>query len=216
MKFTIYSVLLVLFCISCKGKNENPFGIDENRNKETRIADFVDNKIWNQWTSYYKQKDSNFSINKFKFLKKDTLIVSKGTIFGVFDKEFDSIYLPFLRFNPAEKKYIDLDSYQWTLDGNNEIVMDVDQEVALVNLEDKTIHRIAFRGALQWVEDAFWENDNCVVLLENSNENRLRFSEINFITKTINVYEHDATLEKKPDYFMHKLYLENLNVKQSK
>ena len=25
----------------------------------------------------------------------------------------------------SEKKYIDLDSYQWTLDGNNEIVMDV-------------------------------------------------------------------------------------------
>lgn len=124
------------------------------------------------WISYYKALQRNFSIDDFMYEDTYPLEVMEGSVPGSFDREFDIRYSDFLVYNSDSTRYIDFDSYHWSLDANNQPLFSPDQEINVVNIPKKTVTRIGFRGPSYWVEDAFWKNDSVIVLLENSYEQK--------------------------------------------
>lgn len=178
MKKSVFLFLLIVLTYSCNKIKENTVNDENRKDKKGQIEEKElglsqeNNQILKDWISYYTAKDTTFSIENFHFLKSDTLQLLKGTIHGIFDKEFDTIYSDFIVFNNQKDKYIDFDSYNWEIDKQNKITFSVDQEIDLVNVAKKTVTRIAFNGSSQWVEEAFWKNDSIVVLLENTIENQ--------------------------------------------
>lgn len=158
------------------------------------------NKTLKNWIDFYKSLDSTFSIDGFSLEESNTLTFIEGHVLGNYDKDFDTIYSNFIVFSPDKKKYIDFDSYQWTIDEKNEVQFTVDQEINLIDIENKTIQRIAFFGSSRWVENTFWENDSIVYLLENSDENLVRISKIDIISKEISTYKYQYKLNSKSEY----------------
>src|SRR5690606_8691900 len=131
----------------------------------------------------------------------------EGSVYGIFDEEFDTIYRDFLIYSENKDKYIDFDSYWWFVyDG--EISFEADQEVNLVNINEKTVERIGFSGSSEWIEDAVWLNENTVVLVGNNHENTpfIRLVDIN---KDIYYYY----LYKKPLSFRSEYFKERLKTK---
>ncbi|MBF03706.1 MAG: hypothetical protein CMP76_10455 [Flavobacterium sp.] len=203
MKKILSYVVFLLLLISCHN-HERKHTVSTRGKKLFSDSIANENEFVADWLSYYKALDTSFSFTKFKLIKKDTLHKIKGTILGSFDPKFDTIYTPFLRYDKSRTKYIDFDSYNWTLDENN-IITEIDQEIDLVNLEDKSVQRIAFRGALQWVEEAYWKNNSTVVLLENTIENKPVITEIDLVMNQVYVYEYHSSLQFKSEYFKNRL-----------
>lgn len=143
--------------------------------------------------------DSGFYQNTFKLESTTNLNLESGNIFGTFDKEFNSIYAPFLVYSPNKEQYVDFDSYHWSLEGKTP-QFEIDQEINLVNVKNKTIKRIGFRGSNELVEDAYWKNDSTVVLLENMNSTTPRISLINLTAQTSFIYTSSCTLNPKSEY----------------
>lgn len=158
------------------------------------------NIILKEWFDYYKSKDSGFSLKNFKLERIDTLSFVQGNVFGSFDENFDQAYSDFIVHNKANDKYIDFDSYQWELDKDKTMLFSPDQEINLIDVKVKTVTRIAFRGPLQWVEDAFWKNDSIIILLENSADNSPIISEIHLKSKVEKTFRYNDSLEFKSKY----------------
>ena len=158
------------------------------------------NDILLDWSNYYKSLDSSFSLDNFHLEQTDTLNFIQGNVFGIFDNEFNKVYGDFIVYSPNQEKYIDFDSYQWTMDENQTPIFSPDQEINLIDLNKQTVMRIGFNGPLQWVENAFWENDTTVFLFENSSERILIISEIDVISKKVKIFKYQDTLNVKSDY----------------
>jgi len=193
--------LLIVALVSCQTDgNEKPtFEVPKS---EVEVFDLKASAspILNEWVSYYKATDVSFSLNNFK--KKETVALSfeKGDVFGIYDNEFDTVYKAFLVYSDKGDKYIDFDSYSWSLDENGEFGAEPDQAINLVDIAKKKIQRIGFRGPSQWVEEAFWKNENTVILLENTTENQPVITEIDFQKKKITFYKYKGNVKGKSDY----------------
>lgn len=160
---SIFLVLLVTF--ACTESAEKTTA--ENSAFATKKSYFRDNHpTFRKWKNYYISLDPKLSELKFlqSSIQQNEWIT--GTVYATFDKEFNPVYLPFLVYSPDKTRYIDFDSYQWSLI-NGEPQFEADQEVDLVDLKNKTVQRIAFRGPSAVIEDVYWQNDSVVVLLEN-------------------------------------------------
>jgi hypothetical protein len=157
------------------------------------------------WMHYYRQKGVTFDAAQFELIDTALTEPIQGNVWGSFDPEFDPVYLDFLVYSPDKTKYIDLDSYQWSLGKDNEPAFDADQEINLVDLKTKTVRRIAFRGPSQQVENASWKNDSVVYLLEVSDEQELYISEVNIETGKILVYRYKHKLPFDSDYAQQRL-----------
>src|SRR5699024_11163243 len=125
------------------------------------------------WKKYYQSMQEDFDLKKFELVATSDLEIMKGSISAKYEKDFDSIYTDFLIYNPSENKYLDFDSYYWQIsekEDKKEILYNADQEINVIDLKDSTVNRIAFRGPSFTVENAFWKNENTVILLEGTYE----------------------------------------------
>ena len=190
-KLSVLLIFVILF-FSC---TEN-----EIKKHETKVLKSSSNKTLKQWLSYYTKADKNFSLDSFNFLSADTINFIEGNVFGKFDNEFNSVYLPFLIYSKNKEKYIDIDSYRWTVDEDNEIIFSSDQEIDLVDLQKETVTRIGFEGPSQWVEEAYWENDSVVVLLENNYENIPAIVKLNINNGVIKSFRYNSAISTEVYY----------------
>jgi hypothetical protein len=158
------------------------------------------NPTLSEWVNYYQNLEPNFSLNSFEFKSNDTLVIGQGNVFGNFDKNFDKIYSDFLVYRDDRKQYVDFDSYNWMLNENNLLDFSPDQEINLVDIKNKTVNRIAFRGPSQWVENVFWQNDSTIVLLENNYEKQPNILKFNLKNKTIKTFIYRDTLNFESEY----------------
>lgn len=160
------------------------------------------NSTFKKWKNYYQSEvDSTFNVNKFEFSSEDSLHIIPSNILATFDSAYNNVYSPFLIYNSSKTKYIDLDSYQWSLHPvTNEIVWEADQEINLVDLIDKNVSRIGFLGPSFTVEDAFWQNDSIVILLQNSYDRVPSIQKINFKSAKKFNYIYTDTLVKSSQY----------------
>ncbi|SRR5690554_797677 len=202
--------LYLLFCIalvSCKKeKKEAPLLNNETitvESNKTALPDELSSKLEN-WKKYYLTNDSTFDFENFQF--KDSLKINRieGSVPGVFQEEFDSVYLDFLIYSENKDKYIDFDSYWWFI-YDDEISFEADQEVNLVNINEKTVERIGFSGPSEWVEDAIWLNDKTVVLVGNNHENTPFIRIANLNRDTYYYYLYKKPLSFRSEYFKKRL-----------
>ncbi len=121
------------------------------------------------FTDYVKRLSPSFDWSKFTLTtswQEDSLLTTPFTP----DKNFYTNYGRFLKYSPDSSRFIDLDSY------NIDISQDVeghwvgsesgpDTEVSLVNPRSGKKMRLIFLGPGGTVEDAFWENNQEIVLL---------------------------------------------------
>jgi hypothetical protein len=200
----IFAVLILLFsCSQLKEKKEQ-----KQFSKTTDLETLSEklnlgansDKTFEDWINYYKTIEQTFSLNLFDFQSVDSLIFIQGNVLGSFDNNFDSIYSDFLVYRSDKKQYVDFDSYQWTLDENKKPSFSPDQEINLIDTENQTVKRIGFRGPSQWVENAFWENDSTIVLLENSYEKHPLISKIDLKNKIIRTFKYRNSLSFESQY----------------
>lgn len=196
MKTSAILVIFILF--GCSKVEPNKESLKEIP-KKTFFFVKDDNLSLNNWVNYYKNLDSTFSLEKFKFTSKGNLNLKKGSIYGTFDKKFDKIYSNFLVYNNNKNKYLDFDSSQWNIENNN-LNFEIDQEVNLVNIREEKVERIEFFGSSSWVENAYWKNDYIVVLLKNSQNRKPLISEINLKTEEITNFTYQDILKFDSNY----------------
>ena len=189
--------------ISCSEKKEKKTNDTNTNNFESKQLhfDLKTNEILKDWFDYYKSENSTFSLSDFKFERTDTLHFIKGNVLGLFDKNFDKTYTNFLVFSADKNKYIDFDSYYWTLDDEKKPLFDIDQEINLVDIKQQTVTRIGFRSSTTWVENAFWENDSTIMLLENNTENCPRITKIELKKSKSETFKYKDSMSFKPKYF---------------
>jgi hypothetical protein len=207
MKHFIYVTITLFLCISCAdSKKKNPKGhsiksyrsiqVEEPLNLEKDTA-----VVLKEWVNYYKNLEPSFSLQSFEFTAMDTLKVIPGNVYASFDADFDRIYSKFLVYQNNKEKYIDFDSYNWTANQNGDLIFSPDQEINLVDLNNKSVQRLAFRGPSQWVENIFWENDSLIVLLENNYERQPVITKIHLRKKSIATFTYHQPLSFDSDYF---------------
>ena len=196
----ILSVLVIL--ISCSVKKDKKIKDLNTDNVDFKQWDLnlETNENLKDWFDYYKSLDSTFNLSEFKFMKTDTLNFIKGNVLGVFDKNFDKIYTDFLVFSENKNKYIDFDSYYWTLDDEKKLLFDIDQEINLVDIKKQTVTRIGFRSSTSWVENAFWENDSTIILLENNTENCPRITKVGLKNSQSETFKYKDGMSFKTKY----------------
>lgn len=174
--------------------------------KDVEVSSFQKSTLHN-WEKYYQTEiDSLFSLEHFVYESKSDISKMEGTIYGIFDEQFNPIYTDFLIYSPDRKKYIDIDSYQWSVDKlTNKLMFDVDQEINLVDIPNEKVWRIGFLGPSYWVEDAFWQSDSIVMLLQNSYDQVPFIHKINIETGKQTTFVYKDTLRKKSDYVIQRI-----------
>ncbi len=98
-----------------------------------------------------------------------------------------------------------MDSYNWFVDDNNIAGFEIDQEINWVNIEEKKIYRIVFRGSSEWVEDVFWKNDSVVFLLENNYYKCPKITSINLSSGEGQQFVYNDTLAFTSTYTKERL-----------
>lgn len=152
-----------------------------------------------EWNKYYLSRKSGFKNTDFIVSPAINNEFPKGTIYATFNKEFDRTYLPFLVYSPNKEQYVDFNSYHWTLvDGEPQF--EVDQEINLVDTENKTIRRIAFCGSEELVEDVYWQDENTVILLKMIEGNTPQITSIDLKAQTSKSYTSVYKLDSPSEY----------------
>jgi hypothetical protein len=153
-----------------------------------------------KWVDYYLTLEANISADKFLLENSQQSSFDKGTILATYDKNFESQYKPFLIYSPNKQMYIDFNSSYWGIsldaEGKNEISFEADQDISLINLNQKTVRKISFKGSNTQVEEVYWKNDSIVVLLESNSDKSPAITEININSGYRSAYKYVGTLPK--------------------
>lgn len=214
----IFSFLI----ISCSGKNEKPVEneplIEEdslNFPDNSEALSFESNPTMKGWLNFYRKENAEMGMGNFELKDTEKLETMPGSVNGSFDPEFDTVYNPFLVYNPSKTMYIDLDSYHWSPDKDGKPMFEADQEVNLVSLNDKTVQRIGFYGPSHRAEDAFWMTDSVFVILENNDENKMGFQLYNLMENTVSIYNSNEPLKTGEEtYFEARLRKKGVEVRE--
>lgn len=225
MKKLHYILILFLILESCSNQNERKvdyllsnlkdtlsFNHDTEK-KEKNESTKVDSEcsvnlddllsINSIWFDYYLSEINEFSVDKFKLVKKwrESQLI-QNNILGDFDNDFNINHTKFIINSPDKTHYIDLDSYQIDIikNENGELICkggEVDQEIDWVNRKTKEIKRIGFYGSSAWIDDAKWV-DNTKVVLFGLNDSHLMINIIDLSTLDFFLFEYpDRLLDRK-------------------
>ena len=206
MKKYFYTVIILTTLSSCieskknKVQEESPVVSEPAFEPEKLDLNKKSNAILAKWVDYYQKNEPKFSLTDFDLQSTKSLKLIKGSALGNFDENYDTIYDDFLVYNSDRKQYVDFDSYGWFIDERGKPEFSTDQEINWVDIEKKTVKRIAFRGPSQWVEDAFWQNDSVIVLLENGYDKQPIITKLNLKSKSIQSFTYKDTLRFESDY----------------
>jgi hypothetical protein len=194
------------------GDTEQNLGSGEKTDFELLKGTIDSNETLQKWVNYYKSHDTNFSLDNFISAGEWTIDEIQGNVCGIFDECFERNLANLMVFSPDKKRYIDLDSYAISLDENNVAYLDADCEVNVVDIENRTVTRVAFYAIDIGgeIDDAFWENNSKVVLLETiyydiPDKCSVSISIIDLSTKKAQGFDYKNTLNFKSDYYMQRL-----------
>lgn len=208
MRFFVLFVCIYLVSCSVKTNEDTKIQTVEKHTKEKLPKLNIDESQYptlENWLNSYRKNDAAFHLSQFIFSNSITLGKLPGNIYGTFDEEFDPIYSDFLIYRNDKKQYIDMDSYNWFVDDNNTAGFEIDQEINWVNIEEKKIYRIVFRGSSEWVEDVFWKNDSVVFLLENNYYKCPKITSINLSSGKGQQFVYNDTLAFTSTYTKERL-----------
>lgn len=197
--FFVFTLML-----SCSDKKENKDSaviVSEKEKVAATEKPAAVPEIPTDWLQYYTERDSEFTPDRFRFLEERPFDLSlEGHVPGKYEEDFNPIYKPFLVFNPSKTLYLDFDSYHWSLAPDGNAGFEADQELNLIDLNNKSVSRVAFYGPSFWIEDAYWKNDSVFVTLENSYDRVLFMNEYDLKTMKKKSYQYPDTLKFSSDF----------------
>ncbi|NLN33507.1 MAG: hypothetical protein GX159_07930 [Flavobacteriaceae bacterium] len=223
MNFKSYSlsIFLAVFLISCSEKKDEPISelsvpavepIETIEEGETSsVSDLESHPSFQNWLGFYQTSAPEMSMGNFNLSDVQKLEILPGSVPGNFDPEFDETYAPFLIFNPSKTMYLDIDSYNWSVDNEGVAQFEADQEINLVDLKEKTVNRVAFFGPSYRIDDAFWVSDSIFVLLETGSDNRPGIMTYNLKDNSIYIFQHSEEISPSDkEYIQSRLEKEGL------
>lgn len=208
LRLLFFSFFLLIF-VSCNLKKEE--SIDETsienevQNNENKAVNPEVFKPLDDWKTYYHNRINDFDMANFKKQESFNLTAQKSEIVPIWSPDFNPFYKNFIRFNIDSTKYVDFMSYKLQFDEKNNLMISPDQEVVVVDLPNKKVERILFYGPSYWIEDAYFKNDSTLVLLENSNEQKPAYQEINLNTLKSDYYTYNKKVDFNSDYLKENL-----------
>lgn len=207
LKNFLFFLSLILF-LSCERKEKNisetaidstsldipkpPSSHGEFQNSRERLE---------KWVNYYRSKKSDFRLENFQKVDTFKIFLQPAVITPSFSLKFDKRYRAFLAYNADSSRYVDIDSYLLHFSKNGGVDYNTDQEIAIVDLNKKSVNRILFYGPSFWVEDAFFRNDSILMILENNNDKVPGYQEINLNTMISTAYTYKDTLNFDSKYY---------------
>lgn len=211
MKGFIFLILLLVF--SCDKKEKiNPGQNTESREVENSAELKVTDSLYTHpWFQYYQKDNPTFNPENFQLKQTSPISYQESSVIIMNKKGFNEIYKPFFVFNNSKTKYLDFDSYQWTLMPDGSAGFEADQQVNLVDFKKKEAKQIAFFGPSYWIEDAYWKGDSVAVVLGNSYDKVPFIMKYNFNKNEVKNYEYPDTLKIKTPYS--KFRLRNKGIK---
>lgn len=201
MKSLHILLLLILFSCSEKQKPSNAASTPQSSGtiiKEKKVEKPDSALI--AWFEFYYKENPGFDADKFVQTSSSAITYSPSPVAILNSKGFNEIYKPFFVFNKSGTKYIDFDSYQWFVAKDGSASFEADQQVALVDLKEKTALQIAFFGPSYRIEEAFWKGDSTAVLLGNSYEKVPFMMKFNFQKNTVQHFQYSDTLKFERPY----------------
>lgn len=153
-----------------------------------------------RWSHFYQTQDSIFELSA--FVPEDSVHVSpmKGTVKAISDPAFHAVYTPFLIFSPDSSRYIDIDSYLWTLDAYGDPSFEADQEINLIDMKTDSVTRVGFLGPSLRIEEVIWLDDTNLVLLGNQDGDRPFIQKLNLETFAGRKYLYPRRIHRDGDY----------------
>lgn len=178
MKQIIYCALaFVLMLSACKNKEKKATeadlpdedSVEINAPDTTLAPETIQRFNTAGFTDYVKKRSPSFDWNKFTLTttwEEDSALTMPFKP----GKTYYASYGRFLKYSPDSSLFIDLDSYNIDIrkDGQGRLIgreAGPDTEVSLVNPRSGQKVRLLFMGPGGSVEDAFWENQDNLVLL---------------------------------------------------
>lgn len=212
MKFSCLFLLLII----CSCQKFSKISQEKQSLKNTReISEKLSQKDCDQlqtWLQYYKKENPDFKCADFTLENESQIPDLKAEIVTINDKDFETIYQPFLIFNKSRTKYLDFDSNQWFVGEDGTAGFEVDQQVFLVDVKSKESTQIAFFGSSQWVEDGFWENDSVAVLVGNTYEKIPFVIRYHFKQNKKKYFKYSDTLKTPSSYSRDRLMRHGIRV----
>ena len=205
MRFQLPIFLILLISLACTRSGNNE-AIQTSLDLKIPIQK---HEVFQKWASYYQQFDPDFSWENFNKKETDSLQILPGSVLPVWHPDFKSYYRPLLIYSPDSSHYIDIDSYLWFVIDENasdpEIGYSPDQEINLINFNDSTVNRIAFRGPNQRVEEALWLDKQTISLLENNENGIPMISIIKIEQQMVNYYEYPDSVTTTSGYWQKRI-----------
>src|SRR5690606_10252965 len=111
IKLPLYYFLAFLV-FSCSDKkeetiNSNPLTTHDTGDEEDALetVSFEENATMKNWLTFYQKDNPELDMGSFEMQQTEKLEMMQGSVKGVFDPEFDSVYEPFLVYNPSKTMY---------------------------------------------------------------------------------------------------------------
>lgn len=204
----LFSALVLMFLMqSCRHQNPKDEQSDAEQDDASSVEQ-LDQPSWIKkpdsafltWQRFYQEHDSNFRSSR--FTAKDSLRISpiQGTVKTIHDRDFDPVYANFLVYAPDSSRYIDMDSYLWSLGKEDNIDFSVDQEINLVDLKTDSVTRIAFFGPSYRVEEVVWLDNQRVLLLGIGDGNQPFVQQIDLNALSGRVYTYPDSIDIQDPY----------------
>lgn len=210
MKYTIYiCALALLFATACNNNSDKPAEIEEVPETDSVVVTGPDSTLTAEtiqrfqtagFTDYAKARIPSFDWSRFKHKlswQEDSLHSSEFTP----AKTFYNNYGAYLKYSPDSSRFIDLDSYNIDIrkDSKGRLVGTSggpDTEVSLIDPKSGKRTRLLFMGPGGSVEDAFWTDNNDLVIIgtqenEENGGKKVTIWKINLTDTTYDLYELD-------------------------
>lgn len=212
MKSLIITILLLFFsCSDQKEKEKSSTALqvpDVELKNETVVAK---DSTLTKWVEYYRIDNPDFDEKNFELVSSSLINFSETNVTMMNAKGFNESYKPFFVFNKSGSQYLDFDSYHWTIAPDGIASFEADQQVALIDLKNKTARQIAFFGPSYSIEDAYWKGDSTAVLLGNSYEKVPFLMKFNFPKNKVQYFQSRDTLKFEIPYSQ--VRLQNLGIR---
>ncbi len=190
------------------------------KHKEISLIDYLSTKkvlshpTLKGWINYYKENiDKNFNLSSFNYLGVEKIITKNGQIEGVYDKNFNEIYRPFLIFSPNNMRYVDMESNNWFLENdiNKSVTFEPGQQVILLfDVKNKKCLQIFSHNFECKADDAFWINNSTIVFLENVINFEIKSYQTRISIVDINTYKIKKFMDNKTRYIESDYYYNRL------
>lgn len=182
MKTYLLNTFLIVYLLSIRCSSPNNFNtivgthntIKDNAEYLKSKGQYFNLSEFERWQNFWKLNQNDYEPILGKLQSTDVAWNPME------DFVFDSLYTQFFIFSPDSNYFLDLDSYNLALDRKNDKLIstgfEVDTEIVLYDLKNKSYRSVFYCGTPCLVESAYWINETefCLLGFEEMNDDNLK------------------------------------------